>query len=163
MTADISRAISAVQLFSWKAEQKIIQSVQQGSGTQQKLTDPIEKFRKNYEVMMTTCLKLITEFMQIAFWKSFLVLMDLWSVSPFCHPRVISRSFGKKHFSIEKPRYQLGKLPKWKSLCYWETLPTLELYPNWETLSNWQFLPNCKNFLSREHFSTFISLLENTS
>ena len=51
-----------------------------------------------------------TEFQKIAFWKSFLVLMHLGRVSPFC--------------CLRETLPNLEMHPKWETL------------PNWETLSN---------------------------
>jgi hypothetical protein len=57
-----------------------------------------------------------TEFQKIAFWKSFIVLMPLGRVSPFCSPQETPPNL-EMHPKSEK-------LPNWATPPNWETLPS---------------------------------------
>ena len=77
-----------------------------------------------------------TEFQKIAFWKSFLVVIPLGTVSPSSCPLMKSR--------IWETLLDWEMLPSFETLPKWEILPTCETLHNWEMFPSWEILPNCE-------------------
>ena len=105
-----------------------------------------------------------TEFLKIAFWKSFLTFVEMGRVSPFCRPHVMFQIWEtlpkwealpkQETFPNLESRHCGKLLLKWETFPVWKTLPIWEIFPNFETIPTWESFPPGKASQLGKRFPT---------